>query len=106
MNIALFRKRIDESVIARTQSEAKRRGRSNLTRKVIPSTFALLSVNCTRNLREGAPPVPSTDEVAPPRNDTACRIATLPLVARKDHGTTFNAFAVALWQSFASMTST
>ena len=56
----------------------ERRERIDLTRKacpepsrrVIPSTFAGLSVNSARNLGEIAQPVPSEAEGAPPRDDT------------------------------------
>ena len=67
--------------------EADKVGRSNLTRRVMPSE--------AKNLRGIAQPVPSAGEGTAPRNDTACRIATLPLVARNDHVTMLNALNIA-----------
>ncbi len=79
-------------VIARTQSEAKGTKQSDLEGHSEHVRFA----QC--RLREGiseiAEPVPSLVEGAAPRNDTACRIATLPLVARNDTNVTaLSAFA-------------
>ena len=75
----------DEAIPGLRYSKARGRLR-NLTckvcpepsRRVIPSTFALLSVNCARNLGEIASAESILSEANVPRNDTSCRIATHP----------------------------
>ena len=66
--------RVDSaSVIVRERSD-----RIDLTRRVIPSTFALLSVNSARNLMRIGSAESILSEANVSRNDTACRIATHP----------------------------
>jgi hypothetical protein len=71
--------RVDSaSVIVRERSDRidlTRKACPEPSRRVIPSTFAGLSVNSARNLGEIAQPVPSTAEGAAPRDDTGCRMS-------------------------------
>ena len=75
------------SVIVRERSDRidlTRKACPEPSRRVIPGTFTSLSVNSARNLGEIAQPVPSTAEGAAPRDNTGCRITTLPSRAHND----------------------